>query len=131
MATATKKSKKTNGSNGHAGNGHRNDGCEVIAKASDGKLTTLQVRFLRILKAAKAPMSRKELKEETGHWLHRPNQYHKAWVGALRGLVEAKYAKVEEHEPEKGNARMVYSILSNGGKALDKATAASKEANKG
>jgi hypothetical protein len=125
MATATKKNteKSTVSSNGRTGNGHRNDGCEAIARASDGKLNTLQVRFLRILKArgGKA-LTRKELKEETGHWLHRPNQYHKKWVLALKNLAEAKLVKVEEHEPDKGNARMVYSITAKGKEILDKAT---------
>lgn len=106
------------------GNNHIDDDAFAVAKASEGRVNTLQVRMLRALRKAKGPLTRKDLKVATNHWPHRDG-YHIKWVAKLMEMTP-RFVKVEEHEPVKGElAKHHYTITAIGRGILEKAEKAS------
>lgn len=125
MATATatpKAAKKTTPakaktSKNGTGNGHFQDGAEQVAKASEGKLITSQVRILRALKKSSKPMTRLQLKEAVG--LGHKKGFHIKWLKALRELAP-KYIKIKLEEGGDGEQAKNYHSITDAGKNLIK-----------
>jgi hypothetical protein len=109
-----------------AGNNHIDDGCEAMARASDGVVRTLQVRMLRAMVKARGPVTRLDLKEATNHWPTRTG-YHKDWVAALNDLCP-KFAKVRRQDAQEGEgpAKFTYTIAAAGSQLLDKLSKAAR-----
>jgi hypothetical protein len=97
------------------GSGHIGDGCEELAKASDGKVTTRQVRMLRALSGQKRAMTRLELKTACGHWPDRKG-YHRDWVNGLRDMVP-HFVTATQGDLPSGQVGFTYTITAKG-KAL-------------
>ncbi len=132
---ATRKSKSKKGSK--KGSRPARDDARQVAKASDGKLTTDQVRQLRALKNGKE-ITRDELKVACG--MKAESLYSSKWLNGLHALWNHKPAliliNVEEQavEGKTDSGRRVgthfHTITAAGKQALESAEKKAKEASK-
>lgn len=125
-ATTKNVEKKTPKAKKAAGT-HRkpDDGCRAVAKASDGKLNSAQVRILRFLKTQKKPVDRTAIKVGVG--IGAEGLYSADWLHGLWALDNSKWIKIEEHEPTEGKAKHWHSITMKGKELLEKCEKSAKE----
>lgn len=113
--------KKTRGSN------QPDVGCRAIARASEGKVNTGQVRVLRALRGRKKAVTFAELKTLVGI----TGKYSASWLNKLWELSNDGYVKVEEYEAsEGGHSKHYRTITPKGRKFIDDLMKSAKDAAK-
>lgn len=104
------------------------DNARWVAKVSEGKFTSDQIRILRALKGSKGAITRGDLKELVG--IGRDGMYSQKWLDSLKDLETRKLLKIKIAEEGSEHRGYTHEITALGTNNLEKAEASFVKAEK-